>query len=225
MIEPPINQYLVANCLYTIDELNILFNSYDESKLKKEADEKFNEMDINVRLGYPFRNTVHYAARKNNTTKKSQKINHDLFVEQKNFQIEVKYLKNWLSSSNTRAAAKNWSAFQQDFNWLMDEIDDGKSGKVAFVIGWFNCVDSISRLIQLGKGSGAYPLVDDRKLVYFPFLIKKDNNAPMQTKNLTYDYMKAYTEIPIRPSLTRKGGYKCMFIGKEQDKFHFAIYY
>lgn len=225
MKEPSINQYLVANCLYIIDELNILYESYDGEKLKKEADEKFNEMDITVRLGYPFRNTVHYATRKNGGSEKVQKINHDLYVEQQNFQIEVKYLKNWVSSSNTRAATKNWSAFQQDFNWLMDEIDDGKSGKVAFVIGWFNCVDSISRLIQLGKGNGAYPLVDDRKIAYFPFLMKKDDDAPMQTRNLTYSYVKAYSEMLITPSTARNGEYKCMFIGKERDKFHFAIYY
>ena len=43
----------------------------------------------------------------------------------------------------------------------MDEIDSDKAGKVAFVIGWFNCVDSFSQLIQLGTGNGAYPLADE----------------------------------------------------------------
>ena len=73
-------------------------------------------------------------------------------------------MKNWISSSDTRLASKIWGVFQQDFDWLMDEIDAGNKNKVAFVIGWFNCVDSFSQLIQLGKGGGAYPLVDERKL-------------------------------------------------------------
>ena len=222
---PTIEQYLVANCLYTIDEFNILYRGWNKSELKIEADEKFNEMDITVRLGYPFKQNAHYTAGESSRIKKAKKINHDLYIRQRDFRIEVKYLKNWISSANTRAASKNWSVFQQDFDWLMDEIDGGKSGKVAFIIGWFNCVDSFSKLIQLGTGNGAYPLADERKLSYFPFLIKKDKNASKQTKNLTYDYVNAYTEIPVRTSFERKGKYKCMFIGEQDDKFHFALYY
>lgn len=182
-------------------------------------------MDIIVRLGYPFKQNAHYTAGESGRIKKAQKINHDLYIGQRDFKIEVKYLKNWISSANTRAASKSWSVFQQDFDWLMDEIDNGKNGKVAFVIGWFNCVDSFSQLIQLGTGNGAYPLADERKLAYFPFLIKKDENAPKQTKNLTYDYVNAYTESPVRISSERKGKYRCMFIGEKDDKFHFALYY
>lgn len=225
IVGPTIDQYLVANCLYMIDEFNMLYKGWNKPELKIEADEKFNEMDITVRLGYPFKQNAHYTAGESGRLKKAQKINHDLYIGQRDFKIEVKYLKNWISSANTRAASKNWSVFQQDFDWLMDEIDNGKTGKVAFVIGWFNCVDSFSQLIQLGTGSGAYPLVDERKLSYFPFLIKRDENAPKQTKNLTYDYVNAYTESPVRTSSERKGKYRCMFIGGEGDKFHFALYY
>lgn len=222
---PTIDQYLVANCLYMIDEFNMLYEGWDKTKLKIEADEKFNEMDITVRLGYPFKQNAHYTAGDSGRTKKALKINHDLYIMQRDFKIEVKYLKNWISSANTRAASKNWSVFQQDFDWLMDEIDNGANEKVAFVIGWFNCVDSFSQLIQLGTGSGAYPLADERKLSYFPFLIKKDENAPKLTKNLTYDYVNAYTESPVSISSERKGKYRCMFIGQEKDKFHCALYY
>ena len=52
---PTIDQYIVANCLYTIDEFNILYRGWDKPELKIEADEKFNEMDITVRIGYPFK--------------------------------------------------------------------------------------------------------------------------------------------------------------------------
>lgn len=219
---PTIDQYLVANCLYMIDEFNMLYKGQDKPELKIEADEKFNEMDIIVRLGYLFKQNAHYTAGESGRIKKAQKINHDLYIGQRDFKIEVKYLKNWISSANTRAASKSWSVFQQDFDWLMDEIDNGK---VAFVIGWFNCVDSFSQLIQLGTGNGAYPLADERKLAYFLFLIKKDESAPKQTKNLTYDYVNAYTESPVRISSERKGKYRCIFIGEKEDKFHFALYY
>lgn len=94
MREPTIDQYLIANCLYIIDEFNILYRNYEDKVLKMEADEKFNEMDITVRLGYPFKQNVHYAAGDGKRAKKLQKINHDLYVEQLDFRIEVKYLKN-----------------------------------------------------------------------------------------------------------------------------------
>ena len=198
--------------------LSMLYKGWDKPELKIEADEKFNEMDITVRLGYPFKQNAHYTVGESGRIKKAQKINHDLYIGQRDFKIEVKYLKNWVSSANTRAASKSWSVFQQDFDWLMDEIDNGKNGKVAFVIGWFNCVDSFSQLSQLGTGNGAYPLADERKLAYFPFLIKKDENAPKQTKNLAYDYENAYIESPVRISSKRKGKYRCMFIGEKDDK-------
>ena len=56
--------------------------------------------------------------------------------------------------------------------------DAENDGKVAFVIGWFNCVDSLSQLIQLGEGSGAYPFVNESKLRYFDsiYCIKKITN-------------------------------------------------
>ena len=39
MGNPTIDRYLVANCLYIIDEFNILYGEWDKQKLKKEADE------------------------------------------------------------------------------------------------------------------------------------------------------------------------------------------
>lgn len=35
MGNPSIDQYLVANCLYIIDEFNILYGEWDKQKLKK----------------------------------------------------------------------------------------------------------------------------------------------------------------------------------------------
>ena len=61
MKKPSISQYLLSTCLFIIDELNEQYGSLSKDELKKIADDKFNEMDITVRLGYPFRQMVHYT--------------------------------------------------------------------------------------------------------------------------------------------------------------------
>lgn len=224
MMEPTIEQYLIGTCLSIIDEFNILYEKYTWEQLKKEADEKYNEMDITVKVGYSFKQTVHYTVGEKETNKKQEKINHDLYVKQRDFKIEIKYLKNYTSSSDTKTASKNWCVFQQDFDWLMDEIDANNKGKVAFVIGWFNCIDSFSQVMQLGKGRGAYPLVNENRLCYFPFL--KNGKVPARTKDLEYNYDTcAYKEKNINQIGTRGGEYNCMFLGNRNDRFHFAIYY
>lgn len=167
---------------------------------------------------------VHYTVGENRKKNRDvQKINHDLYVEQHDFKIEIKYLKNWISTSDKRSVSKNWEAFQKDFDWLMDELDNRGNGKTAFVIGWFNCVDLFSSLIQLGKGRGAYPLADAVKVSYFPFL-KKDKE-PIRTKELQYNYEKAYRVLPVNLISTRNVEYNCIFLGSPNDCFHFAIYF
>lgn len=223
MLKPTIDQYLIADCLYIIDEFNIIYKDYDFPKLKKEADEKYNEMDIAVKIGYPFKQTAHYTVGESNRKKKAEKINHDIYIEQLDFKIEVKFLKNWVSSAKTRAVSKNWEPFQKDFDWLMDEIENGNRNKTAFVIGWFNCVDSFSQLIQVGTGRGAYPLADAKKISYFPFLRKGE--SPIKAKELQYNYEKAYRVLPMDLVSSREIEYNCMFLGSPRDCFHFAIYY
>ena len=50
MIEPTVEQYLIGTCLSIIDEFNILYEKYTWEQLKKAADEKYNEMDITVKV-------------------------------------------------------------------------------------------------------------------------------------------------------------------------------
>ena len=95
-----------------------------------------------------------------------------MYAESKDFKIEIKYLKNWKSTLGTNSASKTWGEYQKDFDWLIEEIEKGYEHKRVFVIGWFNCVDSITQYLQLGSGTGSKPLVNEERLAYFPFLIQ-----------------------------------------------------
>ena len=220
MKQPTIEQYLLSTCLFTIDELNEQYGKLFKEELKRVADEKFNEMDITVRLGYPFKQMVHYTV---GDSGRGNKMNHDLFVESKDFKIEIKYLKNWKCKSGTNSASKTWKEYQKDFDWLIEEIENNKKNKRAFVIGWFNCVDSLAQYIQLGAGPGGKPLINEERMAYFPFLRKL--KTPTYTCDLDYNYERAYKEL----SLDLIGSYtpncNCLFLGNEKDVFHFALYY
>lgn len=220
MKQPTIDQYLLSTCLFTIDELNEKYRFMDKEELKGIADEKFNEMDITVRIGYPFKQMVHYTQ---NDGGERTKVNHDLFIESKDFKIEVKYLKNWACKTGTKSASLTWEPIQKDFDWLMEEIEEGNKGKRAFVIGWFNCVDSFSRYIQIGAGRGRYQIVNEERIAYFPFLRKK--KVPTYTTDMLYDYEKAYKEVPLSLVGEKNAECSCLFLGNEKDVFHFAIFF
>lgn len=218
---PTISQYLLSTCLFIIDELNEQYNKLTKEDLKIIADEKFNEMDITVRLGYPFKQMVHYTV--GDSKRIGSKLNHDLFIESKDFKIETKYLKNWSSGSGTKSVSKTWGEYQQDFDWLFEEINNGYKNKRAFVIGWFNCVDSISQYLQLGSGVGSKPLINEERVAYFPFLRKL--KSPTYTSDLVYNYERAYKELSIDLIGNTNPNCNCLFLGNENDVFHFAVFY
>ena len=221
MKQPTIDQYLLSTCLFTIDELNEQYKGLSKEQLKNIADEKFNEMDITVRIGYPFKQNVHYT--QSDSHKNGIKVNHDLFIESKDFKIEVKYLKNWKSGSGTKSVSKPWTEYQTDFDWLINEIENGNKHKRAFIIGWFNCVDSISQYLQLGSGTGSKPLINEERVAYFPFL--KKLKSPTYTCDLAYNYDRAYKELALDLIGSKTPDCNCLFLGNENDVFHFAIFY
>ena len=216
-----IEDYLHSICLLIIDEFNISYKNYENKDLKSIADIKFNEMDIAARIGYYFPQMAHYTI--SDGGKKGVKINHDLFIESKGFKIEIKTPKNWKTPYGTRTASKNWSVYQNDFDWLFSEIDKGNKGKVAFLIAWFNCVDSLAQMIQLGASSGSHPLVNEERIQYFPFLHRP--TIPTHTADLRYDYDSA-ANVEFKLNLIgRQGIYNCKFYGSKEDCFHIACYY
>lgn len=218
---PTISQYLLSTCLFAIDDFNSAYNDLSKDDLKFISDKKYNELDITVKLGYPFRQMVNYGF----DDKKCQgyKTNHDLFVESKDFIVEVKYLKNWNCNSGTQSASKSWSEYQKDFDWLIREIENGHKHKRAFVIGWFKCVDSISQYLQLGTGSRSKPLINEERFSYFPFLRK--TKSPTYTSDIAYNYERAYMELSLDLIGEKNPNCNCLFLGNEEDVFHFAIFY
>ena len=222
---PSIEQYLISTCLYIIDELNELHAGKSKPELKKIADTQYNEMDFTVRLGYPFRHLAHYTAG-DKSKNKAAKSNHDIFVASKDFKIEVKFLKNWKNpESDNNTNSLNWEPIQQDFDWLIDEIDSGFKSKRAFIIGWFNCVDNFSSIMKLGETAGSRPIANEMRVCYFPFLKRTNERPPTYTRDLDYEYRDAYQKLKFKPYGRNKEEYNCMFIGNENDTFHFAIYF
>lgn len=221
-MELTIDQYLIPNCSLIIDELNIAYKNCSVDEMKKVADKSFSETDMMMRVGYPFKNMARYTT-KTEDSDDSGKTNHDIFIENKRFKIELKYLRSWRTQSGTYSCSKGWKEIQYDFNWLLSEINNDNKGKSAFIIAWFNCVDSFSKIIQIGKGKGGKPLVNESKLCFFPFLIRPQ--FPTRTADLEYNYEIAYQRLQITPIGYKGKECNCTFVGKESDCFHFAIYY
>ncbi|MCD8501368.1 MAG: hypothetical protein LRY71_06345 [Bacillaceae bacterium] len=179
---------------------------------KKIADSGFSEADLTVRLGYPFRQMAKFNMQGPDTR--------DIVVDSKNFLIEVKFLRNFQSGGGTSNKI-TWKEIKKDFDWLFSEIIQGHKGNRAFIIGWFNAVDRLSQIVQLGKGKGMIPDIDEEKMKYFPFLNRNGN----KTKDIFYMYPVAFETIPIQiPGYAGRGA-NCMFFGKETDKFHMALYW
>jgi hypothetical protein len=213
-----IEKYLLSNCLFIIDEFNERYNNINDKKeLKEIADTDFCEADIVVRLGYPFRQMANFNM---------QGTANDIVVKSKDFIIEVKYLRNFRSNSKTfRTNKLNWEeAFQKDYNWLCNEIKNGKKGHRAFVLAWFNAVERFSEVMKLGEGSGQSPDINESRIRLFPFLNRLHPDSK-KTKDIFYMYESAYEPIPIQIIGYGKESVHCMFLGKESDKFHLAIYW
>ncbi|HCL4448324.1 TPA: hypothetical protein N2D16_004004 [Clostridium botulinum] len=159
-----------------------------------------------------------------------QGTDRDIVIKAKDFVIEVKYLRNFTSYSMRDKSIKHkanktiWNdAFQKDYDWLCDEIKNGKKGHRASVIGWFNVVKSFSELMQLGSGKGSKPDINKDRIQLFPFLNYNPNTN--KTKDIFYMYSKAFKEESIKILGYDKEVVNCMFLGTEKDIFHFAIYW
>ena len=216
-----IEEYLRIFCLSIIDDFNDRYNhvSPRTPELKKISSD-YSEKDLAVRIGYYFRDRATFE-RKDRKGKDDKKGHNDLQVKSKDFKIEVKYPKAHKSIDGYENNKLPWEQVIPDFNWLQLELTKGHKGKRAFVIGWFN-TDELNKLIQIGVGRGAYPKIGSDKGIYFPF-VSFDKNTK-QTDTVKYDYKKAGKQLVVELSDINEI-MNCLFLGNEEDLFHFAIYY
>ncbi|MTI49675.1 MAG: hypothetical protein FH761_17735 [Firmicutes bacterium] len=218
-----IQNYLISNCLLIIEDLNQKFDRHDSEEIQRFAVSDFDESDLVFLIAYPFRNLMKVSM---------QGKNEDIKVRNLDFTIEVKYLYATKSSAGNYSNKRKFhESFIKDFNWLIKEIKEGNKGKTAFVIGWFNTYGSFSNIMQLGKNRGKNPQVNIDKIKYFPFLYTPSTEC--HVNEITYRYSQndsVYTSESYSPDTIsipdlKEGKVNCIFLGKESDKFHFAIYY
>jgi len=215
---PSIDQYLISTCLFIIDEFNQQFRNTDKPNLKKNACEEFNEADLAFRIGMPFRHMAYFE----NGKKQGTLAKTDIFIKEKDFKIEVKYLRNFLSSNKKDySVSMEWKAVKGDFDWLTNEIKQGRKYKSAFIVGWFNYFDYFSQIIQLGTGRGGTPNHESTKTEFFPFLVYNGS----KTKDIEIAYKLAYQPLNVPVRDLKEHRLDCILIGTAEDKFNIALYY
>lgn len=220
-----IDKYLSLICSLLIDRFNLRYQHFDRNMLQEEANKFYLEQDWVYRIGEPFKELAHYEV----PGERGKQSHHDIGIPSKDFLVEVKYLKNWESASKHRSASKPWGPYQKDFSWLSEEFGYGHKGKRAVVFIWFNCVDYLGQIVQLGKGkgTGSRPVASPDKLAYFPYLINKSKiPGDIHTDEFVYDYAKEYPcKIDLSSTNCGNVNMDCLFLGKPEDKLHIAIYY
>ncbi|MGJ0841591.1 hypothetical protein [Clostridium tertium] len=208
--------YFKSNLLLIIEEMNINLKKYSNEDLKHFADNLFTEADLQARIWYPYRNFAHLNMQGNPK---------DIHIPSKDFILEVKYLRNFSSAYNSKSNKATWhNAFEKDYNWLINEIKNGKKNKRAFILGWIN-IDgrNFNNLMQLGIGSGQSPSINKERIILFPFLNYNPNNN--RTNSIFYSYMQNNKINSITIPGYGNETVNCLFLGKPQDKFHIAVYF
>lgn len=221
--EKGINEYLELICSLLIDQFNIRYEHYSKENFKLEANNRYVERDWVYKIGEPFKDLAYYEVQDS----QNSQSHHDICIPSKDFIIELKYLKNWDSSSKTKSASKTWNTYKKDFLWLENEILSGKKSKRAFVIIWCNCIEYFGQVMQLGTSRGIKNPVNKERLLYFPFLMSNTNvTDTIYTKDLVYNYDKNFP-CQLDLNIIGKGhlNMDCLFLGNKDDRLHIAIYY
>lgn len=216
--EDEIYQYLLPNLRLIIDEYNYQYRNLDVAELKQLVEDEFNERDIVFRLAKPFDRLARFEVSKDDGSFGTV----DIGIREKNFKIEAKFLRSFLSTHGTPTNKITWEgAFEKDYKWLEQTIKDGKKGKNAFILGWFNVYDRFSQIMQIGEGKGMYPKINPNRLEKLFFL----NATGDRTKDIVYDYSIVDTVYSIRIDGYTGARVNASFIGGEDDVFHFVIYW
>lgn len=213
--------YLISHLLVIKENINVTYRDYRKEELKKIAENEYNEADIVCKISAPFGNLAHVNIGDRNLGNKGK----DILISNKSFEIEVKFLRNFRTGRKTTSSNKTiWKEIEKDFEWLMEDIKKGRKGKSAFILGWFNAYDRFSQIVQLGEGKGSYPALNQDRILLFPFLSQDDVLHPT-TSNIHYIYEDEYEISKINIKGENRKKMSCVFLGKPEDKFHFALYY
>lgn len=216
-----IQNYLISNCLIIIEDFNQRFERYEQEEIHQIAVSQFDESDLVFLIAYPFRSLMKISM---------QGKGIDIRIPNLDFKIEVKYLYATKSASGTFTNKRGIKqSFLKDFEWLVEEIKIGNKGKVAFVIGWFNAYSSFANIMQVGDRTAKNRLINLDKIRYFPFIYTPSIECHASEIRYRYDNLiytgESYIPDTVPMPDLKEGKVNCIFLGKESDKFHFAIYY
>ncbi len=75
----------------------------------------------------------------------------------------------------------------------------------------------------MGGGKGTLQEISKEKECFFSFLIY--NTETRSTLSESYNYDKAFGSIDMLIKIVNDEKMNCIFLGKSDDRFHFAIYY
>lgn len=205
--------YFDSTCRIIIDEFNFIFKSMSDEEKREYANEKFCEADLAFRLGTPFRNLARFTVQGSKAK--------DIVIDHKDFQVEVKYWRNYVAG-NSRGKATWANSFENDINWLNEEIAAGRKGKRALIVGWCT-VFPWNMLLQLGqsnnyKSTGSKPKVNKDKIHMLPFLTCKDDYA----KSVITSYNMKESNFRL---FQREDVIDWRLIGEQTDEFNMVIFW
>src|SRR6266478_396704 len=86
-----INRYFDSSIHILIDEMNMLLSKQNQDEQIDYARNKFSEADFAIRLGSPFRHLARYPMQGTQ--------GQDIIVDYKDFEVEIKYWRNWLGGT------------------------------------------------------------------------------------------------------------------------------
>lgn len=203
--------YFDSTCRIIIDEFNFIFRGMSKEEKELYANEKFCEADLAFRLGNPFRHMARYTLQ---GTKGK-----DIIVDYKDFEVEVKYWRNWAGGNkrNSRTKAKWSENFESALMWLCNEIDRGKKGKRAFIAGWCT-VFGWNKLLQLGASAGQNPDINMERIHMLPFLTCRDSK--LQSVKTLYSLKESTFRI-----VGRESNINWHLFGEEDDSFNIVVYW
>ena len=201
-------EYLESGCRIIIDEVNLAVAKMSSVEVDDFALERFHQADLTYRIGHPFRHLARYV--------ENSKAN--IIVDHSGLSVATIYLKPHKDAGgNIRNKSGTWKqSVAPSFEWLFSEIDAGKKGQSAMIIGWFTRFDW-AQLIQFGANRGKRPRVNQDRIAFFPFLFPAERVSELTTMH----NVRCGTFFPKGCSMIVNWA----LFGSHTDHFNIVVYY